>query len=235
LCAVLSRVLWLALNRDQGVQQLPTGWGESRIAAPIRVRSAGGHPETVLQAGAKVAALFAGEVDGFCQWINDCRSAEASPFEHAWLKAELESLREWIWSSSNASRHSLSVWFLSGSETWSKSKIYEPHIAWKKVGIVRADAAGAVASPIRIVRRSEETTEAERAQTTNRSAVDDHLPVKVERSSHRFPYHPLLELPPEYIPRVNDADDLSLLFASSIPFFPSVLSKTDLSGVDWSV
>ena len=49
-----------------------------------------------IEAPAAATLTHTGAVDGFCQWINDGRSAEACPFERAWLDAELESLREWF-------------------------------------------------------------------------------------------------------------------------------------------
>ena|SRR5436190_6544457 len=96
LCAVLARVVWLALNGRKSVQRLPAGWAACRIAPPVQVRGAPHDSAILVQTGARLAALFEGEVDGFCQWINECRPSDAEPFDQAWLNAELELLREWF-------------------------------------------------------------------------------------------------------------------------------------------
>ena len=96
LCALLARLLWLAVNRAGSVDRLPGGWAAGRIMAPLAVPSIDGDRASVLEAGARLTRLFAGDADGFCQWIEDRRSPIRSLFERAWLQAELKSVREWF-------------------------------------------------------------------------------------------------------------------------------------------
>ena len=92
--ALLARLLWLAINREEGVERLPEGWAASRVVSPIRVRNT---DAAVLRAArTRLDALLAGELENFCQWIVDRRAPSDSPFERAWLDAEFESLREWF-------------------------------------------------------------------------------------------------------------------------------------------
>ena len=96
LCALLARLLWLAVNRTHSVEQLPEGWATKRVVAPVFVRHLGGDRKTILEATTKLTALAAGEAEDFCRWIEACRSPIGSTFERAWLEAELESVREWF-------------------------------------------------------------------------------------------------------------------------------------------
>jgi hypothetical protein len=96
LCALLARLLWLATNRATRVEQLPEGWTAGRTIAPILMRGVGGDSSALLEARVRLESLFAGEVDDFCQWIENCRSPVGTSFERAWLDAEFESLREWF-------------------------------------------------------------------------------------------------------------------------------------------
>lgn len=96
LCALLARLLWLAMNREGRVERLPEGWAAGRTVAPVLVRNASDDSLVLYEASARLAALLAGDVDDFCQWIEARRSPIAMSFERVWLDAELESLREWF-------------------------------------------------------------------------------------------------------------------------------------------
>jgi predicted GIY-YIG superfamily endonuclease len=95
-CALLARLLWIALNPKKGIEQLPAGWSVSDCVAPILVRRNDAVAGRLNEVDLKLQALIGGEMDGFCEWIGEHRSPDAHPFERAWLEAELESLREWL-------------------------------------------------------------------------------------------------------------------------------------------
>lgn len=96
LCALLARLLWLAMNPAGSVEQLPEGWAVGRTVAHVRVRNVGDDPSVLHEASASLTGLLAGEADEFCQWIENRRSPIGTSFERAWLEAEFESLREWF-------------------------------------------------------------------------------------------------------------------------------------------
>ena len=96
LCARLARLLWLAMNRTESVERLPEGWAARRILMPLVVPRLGEDGAAVPEAGTRLASLFAGDVESFCQWMEARRAPIRSPFERAWLEAELESVREWF-------------------------------------------------------------------------------------------------------------------------------------------
>ena len=96
LCALLARLLWLALNRAGSVDQLPEGWAAGRVVAPVVVRSLESAGEALVEVEAQLASLFAGEAEPFCQWMEARRSPIRSTFERTWLQAELESVRDWF-------------------------------------------------------------------------------------------------------------------------------------------
>ena len=96
LCARLARLLWLAMNRTENVGRLPEGWAVRRIVTPLVVPRIGDDSAVVHEAGSRLASLFAGDVESFCQWIEARRAPLGSPFERAWLESEFESMREWF-------------------------------------------------------------------------------------------------------------------------------------------
>jgi predicted GIY-YIG superfamily endonuclease len=108
LCALLARLLWLAMNQAGSVEQLPEGWAAGRTVAPVLVRNIGDDCSVLLEAGARLAALFGGDVDGFRQWIENRRSPIGTAFERAWLDTEFESLQEWFKPSLNRARQTVS-------------------------------------------------------------------------------------------------------------------------------
>jgi predicted GIY-YIG superfamily endonuclease len=101
LCALLARLFWLAMNRARGVDKLPEGWAAGRTIPPVIVRGIGGDSSALLEVRVRLESLFAGEVDNFCQWIENRRSPIGTSFERAWLDAEFESLRDWFKPSRN--------------------------------------------------------------------------------------------------------------------------------------
>jgi predicted GIY-YIG superfamily endonuclease len=96
LCALLARLLWLALNPARSVERLPEGWAAGQIVPPVRVRGIGEDSSVLLEARARLAALLTGQVDEFCQWIENRRPPIGTLFERVWLEAEFESVREWF-------------------------------------------------------------------------------------------------------------------------------------------
>lgn len=86
--AVLGRLLWLAVHPRAGFATLPLGWFHGRLGA-----------ETTIQCGTMIEAVsshletfFSGQTAEFCEWIRTQMPGETSPFERAWVEAELDLL-----------------------------------------------------------------------------------------------------------------------------------------------
>lgn len=94
LVASLARVLWLAVNRTEGVERLPVGWMEERVDQ-VQINIENSSEAGVREILEGVETMRRGDVDGFKQWFENQR-AISTVFERTWLEAEFQSLREWF-------------------------------------------------------------------------------------------------------------------------------------------
>jgi hypothetical protein len=86
----LARLLWLTVNAERTISELPQGWMRGDVAGLMRV-------ECGARAGEVIAALevFFFEVpDNFLLWLATQCSRRTVPFERRFLEAELEGLKE---------------------------------------------------------------------------------------------------------------------------------------------
>jgi predicted GIY-YIG superfamily endonuclease len=86
--AVLTRLLWVAVHPERGVVGLPMGWARGRIAGSTVIDCGGRLEEAV----AAMESLFAGQADGFGDWVLAKASLGLTAFEQAAVAADMESL-----------------------------------------------------------------------------------------------------------------------------------------------
>ena len=86
----LLRLLWLALNPDRPVTELPAGWtrGATMGNAALTVREQGTETLTAL------AGFFWQVAEDFLQWLETRLSGRANPFERNLIAMEMDVLRE---------------------------------------------------------------------------------------------------------------------------------------------
>ena len=84
-----SRLLWLALNADSDVTQLPSGWGLERLPGSVAIHC-GNETEMVL---AGLNQFFWEDSTGFLLWLNARVGGRTGGFERAVIAADLEPLQ----------------------------------------------------------------------------------------------------------------------------------------------
>jgi hypothetical protein len=84
--AVLVRLLWFAVHPERGIAGMPAGWARGLLENPTVIQCKSGDEQVNL----RVEALFAGQIDAFCQWVRARMNEGLHPFEKAALDADLE-------------------------------------------------------------------------------------------------------------------------------------------------
>jgi predicted GIY-YIG superfamily endonuclease len=84
----LARVLWLAVNRETGVRNLPAGWHQGRIDTKAAIPCGELRDEVAVLMG----SLNNIGIEPLVQWVRQRVGETLPPFEAVWLDAELESL-----------------------------------------------------------------------------------------------------------------------------------------------
>lgn len=86
----LARLLWLALNKDRAVAELPPGWTQGRYMelASIHCGGSAGEVATMLD------AFFWHNTDQFISWLGSKFLVRTIPFEQGVIQNELEVLEE---------------------------------------------------------------------------------------------------------------------------------------------
>jgi predicted GIY-YIG superfamily endonuclease len=90
--AVLVRLLWFAINPERGIVGMPAGWARGHLENPTIILRKSGDEEVDL----RVEALFAGQIDAFCQWVRARMNEGLHPFEKAALDADLEFIADYF-------------------------------------------------------------------------------------------------------------------------------------------
>ena len=89
---VLVRLLWFAVYPERGIAGMPAGWARGRLENPTVIqRKVGGE-----EVGIFVEALFAGQIDPFCQWVRARMKEGLHPFEKAAVDADLEFISDYF-------------------------------------------------------------------------------------------------------------------------------------------
>jgi hypothetical protein len=85
----LARLLWLAVNPNRAVAELPAGWARGGFRSPTLVQCGPGIAEVLV----RLDAYFWESVAPLVEWLGSQCSGRAAPFERAVIDAELETLR----------------------------------------------------------------------------------------------------------------------------------------------
>ena len=88
----LVRLLWLALNPQNGFSRLPHGWAHSRFALPVTL--ACGARETEIQRA--LQSLCWGDPAECSAWLLACAEPNLPPFEQAARQSDMEEIESFI-------------------------------------------------------------------------------------------------------------------------------------------
>jgi len=86
----LARLLWLALNSNRALAEMPAGWAQGEIAPQVRIAGQKLLPEMA----AALDSFFWQASDKLLPWLGLRLAGRTHPFERKVIEAELESLRE---------------------------------------------------------------------------------------------------------------------------------------------
>ena len=86
----LARLLWLALNEDRAVAELPPGWAQGRYMELVSIHCGGSADDVT----AMLDAFFWDNADQFISWLGSKFAARTIPFERGVIQKELEILEE---------------------------------------------------------------------------------------------------------------------------------------------
>jgi hypothetical protein len=86
----LTRLLWLAINTQRPISELPHGWMRGDVAGLLRVEC-GTRPS---EAMAALEDFFFKVPDNFLSWLGMQYSRRTVPFERLFLEGELDGLKE---------------------------------------------------------------------------------------------------------------------------------------------
>ncbi len=86
----LLKLLWLALNPDRALTDMPAGWAQGRFMDRTTLQCAG----AVSELSAALETFFWGEADEFLGWLGAKFTKRISAFERSVIKSELEILQE---------------------------------------------------------------------------------------------------------------------------------------------
>jgi len=90
--AVLVRLLWFAIHPERGIAGLPAGWAQGHLENPTLIQRKTGDEEV----NNFVDALFAGQIDAFCEWVRAKMKEGLHPFEKAAVDADLEFITDYF-------------------------------------------------------------------------------------------------------------------------------------------
>jgi hypothetical protein len=86
----LARLLWLAMNAERPISELPQGWMRGDLAGLLRVECGARASEVI----ATLESFFFKAPENFLLWLGTQCSRRAVPFERRFLQVELEDLKE---------------------------------------------------------------------------------------------------------------------------------------------
>jgi excinuclease UvrABC nuclease subunit len=89
---VLVRLLWFVLHPERGIAGMPAGWARGQLENPtiIQCKSADEEVNNCME------ALFAGQIDQFCDWVRAKMNEGLHPFEKAAVDADLEFIADYF-------------------------------------------------------------------------------------------------------------------------------------------
>jgi predicted GIY-YIG superfamily endonuclease len=90
--AVLVRLVWFAVHPERGITDMPAGWARGHLENPTFIQRKSGDEEV----NNCVEALFAGQIDAFCQWVRAQMKDGLHPFEKASVDADLEFMENYF-------------------------------------------------------------------------------------------------------------------------------------------
>jgi predicted GIY-YIG superfamily endonuclease len=88
----LARLLWLALNPERPLSQIPTGWMRGEFMHAVSLNCSG----TVGDAVAALENFFWNDADEFILWLGARFTHRIFPFERRVIETELEVLNEYV-------------------------------------------------------------------------------------------------------------------------------------------
>jgi hypothetical protein len=88
--ATLLRLLWLAMNPERALAELPAGWAHGNFAGDAAIDCG---PRAVEIAGL-IDAFFWESPEALLFWLGSRFAARTHPFERGVIEAELEALKE---------------------------------------------------------------------------------------------------------------------------------------------
>ena len=89
---VLVRLLWFAVHPERGIAGMPAGWAQGCLENPTLIQRKTGDEEV----NNCVEALFAGQIDAFCEWVRARMKDGLHPFEKAAVDADLEFIADYF-------------------------------------------------------------------------------------------------------------------------------------------
>jgi predicted GIY-YIG superfamily endonuclease len=90
--AVLVRLLWFAIYPERSISRMPAGWARGHLENPTLIQRKTGDEEVNLC----VEALFARQIDAFCEWVRARMKDDLHPFEKAAVDADLEFIADYF-------------------------------------------------------------------------------------------------------------------------------------------
>jgi predicted GIY-YIG superfamily endonuclease len=94
--AVLTRLLWCALQGGRGFAGMPAGWARGVFGEIAAIPRTGADARRHAEAEAALNDFFAGRPQAFLDWSLACADGAHSPFERASQEADIEAIGEFV-------------------------------------------------------------------------------------------------------------------------------------------